>query len=55
MPEVEVLVDGTWYFGDLRMWSPVGDSGWEATVTYSLSAGERRIDRFPADRVRLAG
>ena len=54
MPEVEVLIDNAWYFGDLRMWSPNDDGTWTAHVTYNLAAGERRIDSFPAHHVRAA-
>jgi hypothetical protein len=54
MPEVEVLIDGVWYFGDLRAWTPVGETGWQATVSYNVSPGEWRVDQFPAERVRKA-
>lgn len=52
-PPVEVVVDGTWCFGILRMWTPVGDDGWVADVQY-YPPGQitSYLDSFPADQVR---
>ncbi|CUR54588.1 hypothetical protein NOCA2190045 [metagenome] len=50
-PEVEVLVDGRWHYGQLRMWTR-HDSGWRAQVTWTRDTAENRIDSFPSERVR---
>jgi hypothetical protein len=50
-PEVEVLVDGSWHYGELRMWSRGQDGAWLANVTWGREAGEHRIDTFAADNV----
>ena len=52
-PEVEVLVDGSWYYGELRIWSRGEDAPWLANVTWGRTHGEHRIDTFPAEDVRL--
>ena len=52
--EVEVLDDtGVWHYGEQRSWDQADDGTWSATVTWSAAPGENRIDRFPADRLRL--
>jgi hypothetical protein len=51
-PEVEVLVDGTWYPGELRMWTQGEDGSWSANVMWSRASGENRLDTFPSDNVR---
>lgn len=50
-PEVEVLVDDAWHFGDLRQWFLDDEGGWHGEVRWS-SADGNRIDTFPADRIR---
>jgi hypothetical protein len=50
-PDVEVLVDGAWYPGELRQWIDTDghrtcDVAWRRVLT------ETRIDMFPAERVR---
>lgn len=50
-PDVEVLVEGTWYAGDLRMWSRVDDL-WIAQVRWNRGPGENLVGNFPEDRVR---
>lgn len=50
-PEAEVEVDGTWYYGEVRMWSVDDDGTWHAQVKWSAPDGNR-IDTFPQDRVR---
>lgn len=52
-PEIEVQVDGQWWFGTLRMWTHEDDGTWTAQVTWTRH-GENRIDSFPAARVRPA-
>jgi hypothetical protein len=52
-PLVEVEHDGTWWPGELRMWTPTAE-GWAAQVTWSRAAGDNRIDTFPEQRVRKA-
>lgn len=46
-PDVEVLVDGQWRSGELRM---VHDDG-RLNVQYRLN-GDVYLDNFPAERVR---
>ena len=50
-PEVEVP-DGTWFYGELRMWTHERDGSWSAQVTWSRAVGENFIDTFAADDVR---
>lgn len=49
-PEVEVLVDGTWHYGTLRMWKLDGDT-WTGSVTWSAPDGNR-IDDFDSEHIR---
>ncbi|MCW2496380.1 hypothetical protein [Jatrophihabitans sp.] len=51
-PAVEVLVEGTWCYGVLRMWTPT-DAGWVGDVQYFLP-GETsgRLDTFSAEQIR---
>lgn len=51
-PPVEVLVEGTWCYGVLRMWKDSPD-GWVGDVMYFLP-GETsgRYDDFPAHQIR---
>ena len=51
-PEVEGLVDGVWYPGELRMWTKARDGSWSANVMWSRVSGENRLDTVPADHVR---
>lgn len=51
--EVEVLVDGRWCYGEQRSWDRDEDGRWSAMVTWSAGPSENRLDRFPADRLRL--
>ncbi len=48
-----MLVDGSWHYGELRMWSRGADGSWLANVTWGRLAGEHLIDTFPAENVRL--
>jgi hypothetical protein len=50
-PEVEVLVAGTWHYGELRIWTHNRDGSWSAQVTGSRAVGENLIDTFRADDV----
>lgn len=52
-PDVEVLVDDTWYPGELRAWQQ-RDDGWWANVNWSTGPGLTYLDTVPADRVRPA-
>lgn len=54
-PDAEVLVDGTWYDAEVRMWSRDDAGGWHAQCTWHKGPGETRIDTFPAGHVRAAG
>ena len=51
-PEVEVLVDGTWHYGELRMWRRSEEGSWLANVRWTRAQGENRLDTFPAEKVR---
>jgi hypothetical protein len=51
-PDVEVLVDGTWYPGELRAWFPVGDDGWNANVNCRTGVAQQYLATVPADHVR---
>lgn len=50
-PEVEVLVDGVWFPGELRMWFQHEDGSWRENVMWSRVPGENRLDNVPAERV----
>lgn len=52
--EVEVLVDGRWHYGEQRSWDQADDGTWSAMVTWSEAPGMNSLDRFAADRIRLA-
>jgi hypothetical protein len=51
-PDVQVEIDGIWYAGELRMWSPRPDGTWEGNVLYSTGPAENRLDSFPQDQIR---
>ena len=41
--DVEVLVDGTWYDGELRSWDRAGSGSWSGVVvTWRRELGARR-------------
>lgn len=52
-PDVQVLVDGVWCAGELRMWSLDEAAAWWGSVSWRRP-GElsSKLDRFPADRIR---
>jgi len=52
-PAVEVLVDGQWLDGELRVWTQHRDGTWWANVSWRPT-GEysRRLGNFPADHIR---
>lgn len=51
-PLIEVLVDGRWLPGELRMWLQHEDDSWTAQVKYSDEESYTFIETVPADRVR---
>lgn len=51
-PEVEVLVDGAWYYGEVRMQTQLDDGSWEFIVEWVERPGDRRLDTFSASAVR---
>lgn len=54
-PDVEVLVDGDWSVGELRMWKPVDPESWVAQVQWRPpGTNTRRIDTFDQADVRPA-
>ncbi|HEY6933040.1 MAG TPA: hypothetical protein VI452_06540 [Marmoricola sp.] len=50
-----MLIDGTWYPGELRAWLPNDDGTWRANVGYNTGPGETRLATVDANEVRLAG
>ena len=52
-PEIEVLVEGAWHYGELRMWIQHRDGSWSANVMWERAHGENRLDALPAEKVRL--
>lgn len=52
-PDVEVMVDGNWHPGELRMWQPTPD-GWAGQVQWRREVGMTFLDSFPAARIREA-
>ena len=52
-PDIEVLVDGVWCVGELRMWSQREDGSRQGDVQWRAN-GEpiRRLDTFTADLIR---
>ncbi len=54
-PEVEVLVDGAWFYGELRMWTQHRDGSWWANVMWSSAVAENRLDTFNAEDVGPVG
>jgi hypothetical protein len=53
-PDVEVLVDGVWRVGELRMWHQDADGAWLAQVQWRPDEPTRIIGTFPADSIRPA-
>ena len=54
-PDGEVLVDGAWWQGELRMWTQHDDGTWTAKVQYQPPDGDSLVIRtFPAGEVRAA-
>lgn len=52
-PMVEVLVEGQWRPGDLRMWVQNDDGQWFGQVQWQPAGNtSHTIDTFPADRIR---
>jgi hypothetical protein len=50
-PDVEVRVDGGWWPGEVRSWSP-RPSGWWANCSWHRKAGETQLGTFHEDDVR---
>ena len=48
---VEVVVDGTWYPGELRAWQRL-DGRWRGDVTYTIDVGMRKLGWFDQTDVR---
>ena len=54
-PKVEVLVENTWYAGELRAWSrPRPAGGWWANVSYRVGQGKELVATVRSYRVRKA-
>lgn len=53
-PDIEAMVDGEWFRGELRMWTQREDGSWWAQVNYSRGAGRRFLTTLPAEHVRRA-
>ena len=52
-PDIEGLIDDTWWPGELRMWRRT-PTGWEAQVQWRDRPGNTRITTATADPVREA-
>ena len=50
-PDIEVLVDGHWYEGELRQWSKDDEGQWSAQVNWRRAAGDTLIDTFSTAQV----
>lgn len=50
-PDVEVLVDGQWCPGEVRMATELDDGSWSHNVQYRTDAGQF-VATFPGDQVR---
>lgn len=50
-PDVEVLVDDTWWPGEVRMATELTDGVWQHDVQYRTDAGQF-VDTFPDERIR---
>lgn len=50
-PDVEVLVDGTWWPGEVRMATELDDGTWTHNVQYRTDAGQF-VETVPDDRIR---
>ena len=54
-PDVEVLVDGVWCVGELRMWSHREDGSWVGDVQWRpTNEPTRMLGTFPASEIRRA-
>ena len=52
-PDVEVLVDGVWCRGELRMWTEHDEGAWTAQVQHQPPSSDSRvIGTLSADDVR---
>lgn len=51
-PEVEVLVDDTWWPGELRAWFPQDDGTWRANVSYRTGVSQQHLKTVLEDHVR---
>ena len=51
-PEIEVLIDGTWYPGELRAWIPAEEGAWNGNVSYSTGVGQTYLATVPEDRIQ---
>lgn len=52
-PDVEILVDGTWYAGELHAWA-LRDGIWWGHVTYRTGPSQQHRATVPHDRIREA-
>lgn len=52
---VEVLVDGTWYPGELRSWDQAEDNSWSGMAEWTVAPGSTYLGRVLAGRLRSAG
>lgn len=49
---VEVLVDDTWWPGELRSWDQAEDGSWSGMAEWTVEAGSTFLGRVPATRLR---
>lgn len=50
-PDIEVLVNGQWLVGELRVWTQQEDGSWWGDVRYRLRGPTRHLGSFPAAQV----
>lgn len=51
-PDVEVLVDGEWCEGELRMWLQHPDGSWWGDVQWRRDPGATYLGSFPTHQLR---
>ncbi|WP_426243654.1 hypothetical protein [Nocardioides sp. LHG3406-4] len=51
-PLIAVLIDRTWYPGELRMWTQHDDDTWTADVSYTDEHHMNHLTSVASDQVR---
>lgn len=50
--DVEVLVDGAWWPGELRSWDQADDGSWSGMVEWTVEPGSTYLGRKLATQIR---